>query len=356
MAPPPGPEFSRLSWHRVGAVGTLASLVIMGLAGLSGRLLTGISDAVFLVCAALAVLVVLRLVRRYRTPWAWLVWPGLGLALINVFHLVDPSAAKLVTGLTFLVFLFAGLTQPQGRSLFLVPLALYGQYRIIDVGLAESAVRLCVAAFGWTTTAELPALMLRRLVQQQRVLAINAETDALTGLRNRFGLEELLAELTGRAYLVLIDLDHFKRYNDTFGHLAGDALLADFAALLLRLTRSTDVVVRYGGEEFLVVLTGVDLEVVRRIAGRWSESWSQTVYDVTFSAGITDLTGSEALLRADVNLYAAKSTGRNRVVVSLAADGPLRPTAMPLDSTTTDPSDGADGTGTPDRVPVPEGL
>ncbi len=317
MATAAGPEFARISWHRVGASGTLVGLVLMMLAArLTGRLFS-VADAVFFVCSAAAVVLIHHGVRGHRSPVWWLTWPLLGLALINIFRLVDPGAAKQIAGLFYVVFLFAGLTQPRGRSLLMLPLALYGLPRILDLAPSTTVVRVCVAAFGWAVTAELPALMLRRLVQQQKVLVTNAETDALTGLRNRHGLEELLESTRGQAFLVLLDLDHFKRYNDTYGHLAGDRVLADFAGMLLRQSRTKDFVIRYGGEEFLIVLTGVDQRMAERIVARWADVWSSNPYSITFSAGITDSTGQDSLGRADALLYAAKSAGRNRIKVEM---------------------------------------
>ena len=319
MATAAGPEFARISWHRVGVSGTLISLFLMMLAaGINGRLLHGAGDGLFLAGAAAVALGIHQVVRDHRTPNWWLVWPVLGLLLMGAFDAIDQMAARQVAALFYVAFLFAGLTQPRGRSLLLLPLALVGLFEVLGLPIHESAVRLCAAGFGWAVTAELPALMLRRLVQQQKVLKSNAETDALTGLRNRHGLEQLLADTSGDAFLVLLDLDHFKRYNDTFGHLAGDRVLADFAAMLLRQSRTQDFVIRYGGEEFLIVLIGVDQRVAERIVARWADVWSSNPYGITFSAGITDSSGPDSLARADALLYAAKSAGRNRIKVEIS--------------------------------------
>jgi diguanylate cyclase (GGDEF)-like protein len=316
-----GPEFARVSWHRVGTIGSLIGLFLMMLAAaVNGHLFHSVADGLFLVGAAAAALVLYRLLRGHRSANWWFCWPVLGLVLIFLFRLVDPVAAGQVAGLFYVIFLFTGLTQPRGRSLLLVPFALATLYSLLQITTGPGVdlrVRLCAAAFGWAVSAELPALILRRLVLQQKVLETNAETDALTGLRNRHGLEQLLDETRGDAFLVLLDLDHFKRYNDTYGHLAGDKVLADFAAMLLRQSRSKDFVVRYGGEEFLIVLTGVDQRMAERIVARWADVWSSNPYGITFSAGITDSSGPESLGRADALLYAAKSAGRNRIKVEI---------------------------------------
>jgi diguanylate cyclase (GGDEF)-like protein len=314
-----GPEFARVSWHRVGAIGTLIGLFLMMLAAaFNGQLFHQVADGLFLVGAAAAVLVLYRLLRGHRSANWWFLWPVLGLVLIYAFKRLDPAAAGQVAGLFYVVFLFTGLTQPRGRSLLLIPFALATLFSILHTPGLDLRVRLCAAAFGWAVSAELPALILRRLVLQQKVLETNAETDALTGLRNRHGLEHLLDDTRGGAFLVLLDLDHFKRYNDTYGHLAGDQVLVDFAAMLLRQSRSKDYVVRYGGEEFLIVLTGVDQRMAERIVARWADVWTSNPYGITFSAGITDSSGPDSLARADALLYAAKSAGRNRIKVEVS--------------------------------------
>jgi diguanylate cyclase (GGDEF)-like protein len=166
-----------------------------------------------------------------------------------------------------------------------------------------------------------------------------ADRDPLTGCHNRRFLQKGLldAELERtRRYgtplsVILCDIDHFKRVNDTYGHAAGDGVLAEFARLLLTLTRDTvDSVVRYGGEEFLVVLPQTDLAgacaLAERIRLAFAGTASRTPSGVTVSAtasfGIAavpvlaaDLPASaEALIGvADAVLYAAKHAGRNTV-------------------------------------------
>ena len=313
------PELAHVHWHRLGAVGTLSTLIIISVAALvqSGLDLAGIVVLTLAVCAVPAVHAV---VRRHRSARWWILWPVWGIAALGLFGAADPKAATLVPGLFFVQFLYTGLTQPRGRSLLLLPLALVALWEVLDLSTGATVIRLAVAALALTTAAELPALILRRVAQQQKVLETSAETDALTGLRNRHGLEQLLQQMEGESFLVLLDLDHFKRYNDRFGHLAGDRVLADFAAMLLRQTRTGDVVIRYGGEEFLIVLSGVDIALATRIVARWATVWNANKYGITFSGGITNSTGEESLGRADKLLYAAKAAGRNRVEVGLVPD------------------------------------
>lgn len=159
--------------------------------------------------------------------------------------------------------------------------------------------------------------------------------DQLTGLRNRYGmLSDLLDEQqrivreNGSCSIAMIDIDHFKIINDTYGHHAGDLLLQQLADLLVTKLRPYDHLFRYGGEEFLLCLPGTDLEEAKLILGRMRNDIANmnfTVNDetipVTASFGVTEL-GSmycieDYIGRADTALYMAKSSGRNRVEVYL---------------------------------------
>ena len=156
-----------------------------------------------------------------------------------------------------------------------------------------------------------------------------AVVDPLTGLRNRREFERTLTAYGPRspdpATLIYIDLDHFKRLNDTLGHPAGDAALKHVARLLEAAVRDGDLVARIGGEEFAVWLprTGLreGLEVAERIRRSVAEkalTWSGSVYPLTTSCGIAscpELVGDVLNLpaAADAALYRAKQAGRNRV-------------------------------------------
>jgi two-component system cell cycle response regulator len=165
-------------------------------------------------------------------------------------------------------------------------------------------------------------------------LHVLAHTDHLTQLVNRRALTiRLVAEMERvRRYnaplaILLVDLDHFKLVNDTYGHLAGDEVLATVAALLQRAVRSVDMVARYGGEEFVVVLpeTGVQgamafAERIReRIASHWFPIAEAQEIHITASIGVAyfpsaGLDSVEDLFRAaDIALYRAKDGGRNLV-------------------------------------------
>lgn len=170
-------------------------------------------------------------------------------------------------------------------------------------------------------------LTIRKLRENRDVLARMhqaAREDPLTGAVNRRGLDDALPIEFSRAKrsneplsLVMIDLDHFKRYNDRRGHPAGDAVLRGAAQAWLKLLRPTDILVRYGGEEFTLVLAGVDAEHAVQMVDRLRA----VVPDrQTFSAGVATWdekeTATEVLQRADQALLQAKKAGRNRTMVA----------------------------------------
>ncbi len=166
----------------------------------------------------------------------------------------------------------------------------------------------------------------RLLHQKVGQLSQENATDPLTGLTNRRGLQLCLDtwHAEGRAFAVLaLDIDHFKRINDTFGHDTGDAVLQFFAQQMRRCARTSDLLCRSGGEEFIMLLPEVSYEEALRIAQRLCDhvaaTASPTGEPITISIGIArhpDQATSVAgvLKEADQALYAAKRTGRNRVV------------------------------------------
>ena len=156
-----------------------------------------------------------------------------------------------------------------------------------------------------------------------------ASADPLTGLANRRGGGEDIAAEISRARrqnsalsCVLLDIDHFKDVNDTFGHQAGDHVLREISGLLRRTVRAYDILIRWGGEEFLVVLPGVELEQARKLAERIRNAVEALplagIGGVTVSGGVAALGGDysfEAMFEAaDRRLYSAKASGRNTVV------------------------------------------
>ena len=162
-----------------------------------------------------------------------------------------------------------------------------------------------------------------------------AAVDPLTGLGGRRAMDERLQQEKARmgregrrCAIALMDVDHFKRVNESHGHAAGDKVLVRFASLLQGNLRPYDGVYRYGGEEFVLCLPGVEAQVAQRMVERIRAAFTRTAFEspsghsffVSFSAGIAevkpDLATSQTLSLADGALYRAKSAGRNRVVLS----------------------------------------
>lgn len=168
-------------------------------------------------------------------------------------------------------------------------------------------------------------------VRRADVAQERAMTDQITGLLNRYGLQHILArELSeARRYnrplsCLMIDLDHFKTVNDLHGHVAGDTALQQVATVLTENVRGSDVVFRYGGEEFLVLLPETDLEGALSLAEKIRQATharsfgdGQRVFNLTLSAGAANLwdneSGNDMIARADMALYQAKEQGRDRV-------------------------------------------
>jgi two-component system, cell cycle response regulator len=187
----------------------------------------------------------------------------------------------------------------------------------------------------------------QELVAAREALRSQAVRDPLTGLFNRRYMGEALERELRRAEhggqpvsLVMLDVDHFKRFNDLSGHQAGDDVLVRVGSLLQARTRREDIACRYGGEEFLLILPGAPLEAARRRAEELRrvvremtvEHQGQGLGRITVSAGAACFpehggTSDELLRAADVALYRAKELGRDRV----EAYEPPVPVAGPLE-------------------------
>lgn len=170
-------------------------------------------------------------------------------------------------------------------------------------------------------------------IKEQALIKVNdqletlASTDLLTGLKNRRFFQEkmfeslmMFQEKQRYFSLLVVDIDHFKSINDTYGHPIGDLVLGNLAGLLQSVSRSTDVVARYGGEEFVIILPGCEEEQAIGIAERYrsqvaSADWGE--YNITVSIGAATIveedTEKSLFQRADNALYASKTGGRNRV-------------------------------------------
>ncbi len=148
-------------------------------------------------------------------------------------------------------------------------------------------------------------------------LARAAETDPVTGLLNRRAFDRALSGLAAGDALAIIDLDHFKAVNDRFGHAEGDVLLARFGEAIAQVVRRGDLAIRYGGEEFAIVLSAAGQHGVELVMSRLQREWRATSPLATFSAGVAVREADEdpagVFLRADAALYEAKRGGRDRV-------------------------------------------
>lgn len=180
-------------------------------------------------------------------------------------------------------------------------------------------------------------LLLSRLIPRQNRLLIEnialrienehqSLTDPLTKIGNRRRLYVLIENLVPSSLrrkdpftIVLLDIDHFKQFNDEFGHTAGDELLIRVSDILKDCSRDQDLVVRYGGEEFLLVLPSTNLEDAQILVDRIRAAIKEKT-DITFSAGIAmhseELTFDELIERADQCMYTAKAEGRDRYVLA----------------------------------------
>lgn len=176
---------------------------------------------------------------------------------------------------------------------------------------------------------------LREMTASLRARSRNLEqaalTDGLTGMQNRRYFDDALKEYLGEfrrigkpVGLMILDLDHFKQVNDTYGHDVGDEVLRSVATCLKSMTRYHDVVARLGGEEFAIVAPNMDLALLQRLAERMRKaiaaleiSGGSAQFNVTSSVGLAlwdqEETAEEFYRRADKQLYEAKRQGRNRV-------------------------------------------
>jgi two-component system, sensor histidine kinase LadS len=225
-------------------------------------------------------------------------------------------------------------------------------WTLLEAFTIATAIRLLVAEaegaelllyyglpMSMVVAAAFVALGVADRLREQRVALTEAErraqTDPLTGALNRRSIVERLEAACTRAQarglpisLLFIDLDHFKEINDTFGHAAGDACLHAIIKPIQAELRQSDVVGRYGGEEFVVILSSADVSAARPIAERIRERVAETSVEgfgapiqLTCSIGVATsdmlgVWGEKLIARADAAVYAAKKSGRNRVQVA----------------------------------------
>jgi diguanylate cyclase (GGDEF)-like protein len=171
---------------------------------------------------------------------------------------------------------------------------------------------------------------LRAQLQEQAI------RDPLTNVYNRRYMAEFLDQEIARAArenypvsVAIMDMDNFKQFNDNYGHKCGDVVLQAFANFLVEHTRRSDVVCRYGGEEFVILMPNASLEMSYARVEAWRQDFCESAipfedlrFSATFSAGVATfpdhgLGGEEILQAADKALYQSKNSGRNRVSMSI---------------------------------------
>lgn len=241
------------------------------------------------------------------------------------------------------------------------------------ISVLETTAAQLGTAMSYALTIEQSTQLLDGLAGENRELSQQATRDGLTGLANHRALQQYLKELArlpqGRRRrvfsLVMIDVDHFKAYNDAHGHQEGDAALRHVARVVSAGLRQNDLAARYGGEEFALVLRGIGKTDAEAVADRLRRSVADQPCPrgpLTVSMGVAEFpadgdTPGEVIERADKALYHAKITGRNRVVVwgsagcglaGAPADVPDTPRAV-VSVLLVEPDEAGPGSGTPLR-------
>ena len=198
------------------------------------------------------------------------------------------------------------------------------------------------ACFVWLTgTLSLPTA---RDLMRVSLLELETLRDPLTGVFNRRYLDRRLAEEVARASryqlplsILMLDIDHFKRVNDDYGHQTGDQMLVELGKIIARELRASDVFVRYGGEEFLVITPNTPLAIATDIAERLRKRIDSNRFELSGECndtrciktsvsigvatfGVAAANAEQLIHVADRNLYGAKHAGRNRVVADLPVD------------------------------------
>lgn len=206
-----------------------------------------------------------------------------------------------------------------------------------NISVQDEEKGLCAGAVDYITKPLHPGIIKARvkthitLKEQRDKLQYNAVHDKLTGLYNRHQLDtEGLRKFTrasrqnSNLSAIMIDIDHFKNINDTYGHLVGDNVLKELSNILKQNKRIEDFVVRYGGEEFIILLeecNSYDAEIKAQKLRKLIEELNPTNIKVTASFGVATLnkthkTLEELLKDADKALYESKETGRNKVSIA----------------------------------------
>jgi diguanylate cyclase len=293
----------------------------------SGNVIVGTADMVIVVCSIVAV----------RIAWysGDTVKPGMFMALVFCVGAVLVCLNLGMDGLfwvyPFLVFIFFLVSPLRAFVLLLLMLAVLFTVGTIYPTLVFASRFQMLAFFVTTSITSLFAFIFAYRSQvQRRELRRLATTDSLTGASNRRTLNDKLAmaiyefNRVGNQYgLILLDLDNFKQINDNYGHKVGDQVLIELVPVLQSMLRQNDQVYRFGGEEFVVLVTDIRQRDLDKLAEklRAGVQGRLTLPDggqITISIGVAMLQTEEDweawLHRADMALYQAKNQGRNQVV------------------------------------------
>jgi len=277
-----------------------------------------------LIVAAMVISVALN-----RLPWtrlpteALLVFPALGILGMTLGALLSTGVSPAYTGFFTVVIFYVASTQRERLVLVTIAVCL-PCWVVCQGGLSATiAVKLPITAGVWLLIGH--SLARRRATNQVRMrdLLHAASTDPLTGFASRGELAHVLERTEAGDAVILIDLDGFKAINDSRGHEAGDDVLITFGRSVHRVLRASDVAVRYGGDEVLLLAPGAGAEGANALLERLRAEWGRRDRP-TFSAGVAvrgDEDPMESLRRADKALYQAKARGRNRWSHAAVADG-----------------------------------
>jgi diguanylate cyclase (GGDEF)-like protein len=260
-----------------------------------------------------------------RLPWqrlprrALLVFPAGLVATAGLAAQNSAAIGNTFAGCIGIAVVYIGLTQPRGTTVRTLPLLALAWWPSSAPHDARTLIRLPMALLVWAVVGEVLAHYRQERQREGSRLRLAAETDPLTGVGNRRALDQALHDLPVGGLVAMLDLDHFKAFNDRHGHDEGDRLLRCFSKVITDTVRAGDSVCRYGGEEFAVVIAattrGADL------FDRLQLAWTAFGTTVTFSAGLAARRYGEspqdALRRADTALYTAKERGRDTVVRDL---------------------------------------
>jgi diguanylate cyclase (GGDEF)-like protein len=342
--------------YRLTMVGTVGANYLLDTILLTLFVLSGTIQAMAPICFGLAGLghVILfstlhwsgfseRFKNRHMTIWQMAY--GIGVQMIGI--MLAPQITPYFMAIIFVIFAFGTLRISFREALFAwllacvaIALTIYFKSDVrlalpnpstmeyLLVSVSFSLILLRSIALGYYAS-----VLRKRIYDISRTFQNDAIHDELTGIHNRRALIDILAEQHSLflrkgipCSFAMIDVDHFKRINDNFGHAIGDDILKTFAKKLSEQIRESDKLVRYGGEEFLLIMAATNLCEAKRMAQRIRIEISQTQWSVlpdgyilTVSIGLAELMqydhANDAVTRADNALYEAKDTGRNRVVI-----------------------------------------